>query len=101
MVDERDISIRGEHEALLDVADKLDAEKAALLKQFEPAITKANAAIRDGYHAVAAGVFEEVARALRAKLFIADADQWHQRSIDCCRIVASEAAPKRKRKERR
>ena len=69
-------------EALLALADKVDAEKVELAKSLEGDVAQAVAHVRRGELLRAASLFEAVADKYRARCFIADSDALLQRARD-------------------
>jgi hypothetical protein len=101
VVDEKDIGIRPGHEALLGLADRLDREKAEILKAHEPDLAAAGNALKAGEHELAAQLYDLVAQSFRDVHFAGDADAWTQRAKDCRDVVRQRAKLKRKGRVRR
>jgi hypothetical protein len=83
-VDERDLGVRPETADLfLTLADKIDAEKAAIAKDLEGEIRRATETARRGDYLKAAPLYEAIAVQWRAKHFTCEADSWARRAADC------------------
>lgn len=70
-------------DALVALADKMDAECAAIEMAHNADVAAATAAIAQGAFETAAGHYDNVAAALIAKGFRGTADMWQRRARDC------------------
>jgi hypothetical protein len=80
--DEKDLGVRSEFSGLVPLAEKIDAEKAALRKELESVIAVAVSCAHRGEHQKAAGIFDEIAHIFRVRCFLSDAEVWERRAAD-------------------
>ena len=70
-------------EALLDVADKIDREKAELTKELDVELACARDMLRRDELLSAAVIYDAVSAKFRDRGFHGDADAWARRAGDC------------------
>lgn len=68
--------------AILAASDRMDAQKAAILKGHEETLDKARRAAASGRYHEAAEALEQVANAFRAVAWPAEAEYWERRARD-------------------
>jgi hypothetical protein len=81
--DERDHGVRPEAMGLFALAEKLDAEKAAIRAELEAEVQSAIDFAKRGELLGAAAIFHSVAERWRAHGFAGEAECWERRAADC------------------
>jgi hypothetical protein len=99
--DDPDLGIRPAHEALLSLADRLDAEKAAVLKACAPELEAAASALAACQHEAAAALYDLVAKAFREAHLPGDAETWERRARDFREVARFYGKAKKKGGRRR
>lgn len=82
-IDDKDLGCRPEHGALLELADRIDRERAELLKAWAPRLAAAGQAIKDGDNERAAVIYDELAQAFAAKSDTIEKERWQKRAVNC------------------
>lgn len=97
-IDDKDLrAFRPEMDFLLPLADKIDAEKAALRKELEEVIALGVNCTTRGDYAKAGEIFQIIAQRYRAGCFISDAEAWDRRAADA---LSADRMQRRRKKGR-
>jgi hypothetical protein len=76
---------------LLALADRMDEQKRAILKAYDPELVAANEALKQGKAEAAAVLYDRVSGAFDAAALPLEAKYWAERAKDCRKRARSRA----------